>query len=297
MHLRRYPDSRQRGVALAIVLWFLAAMSLLVGGIVYQGRVDVQLAQAHVARAKAIAAGDGAIHMMVARFMSAPVDGVESSGSENGGQPGLKGRFVLGDSSVAVEMVPASGLIDVFNSPPRILAALIAHRTGLSAERSKQLADNVVELRSPLARRSRRQQSGEGATSRLSTPEDLLRVPGFSRAMLDAVADDIRAVRGGRDELNWAAAPDGLIEALRGSDPQRAATLLDRRGGSGGNRLWNARAEDLFRVDAVVNYGGQQWLRRRWVQLSPGKDSELPWRIMRTEAPRALAKFTSSGGG
>ena len=43
----------QSGVALAIVVWFLAAMSLLVSGIVFQAKVDTRMAQLHVARAKA----------------------------------------------------------------------------------------------------------------------------------------------------------------------------------------------------------------------------------------------------
>ena len=56
----------QKGVALAIVVWFIAGMSLLVAGIVSHARVDTQMAQLHVARAKAVAAGDGAIQLMLA---------------------------------------------------------------------------------------------------------------------------------------------------------------------------------------------------------------------------------------
>ena len=60
------PQGRQRGVALAVVMWFIAGMSLLVAGIVGHARVDLQLAQVHVARAKAVAAGDGAIRLALA---------------------------------------------------------------------------------------------------------------------------------------------------------------------------------------------------------------------------------------
>ena len=62
--------SRQQGVALAIVVWFIAGMSLLVAGIVAQARVDTQMAQVHVARAKAVAAGDGAIQLMMVDLMT-----------------------------------------------------------------------------------------------------------------------------------------------------------------------------------------------------------------------------------
>ena len=38
---------RQGGVALAIVVWFIAGMSLLVAGIVADARVDTRMAQLH----------------------------------------------------------------------------------------------------------------------------------------------------------------------------------------------------------------------------------------------------------
>ena len=57
---------RQRGVALALVVWFIAGMSLMVGGIVSFARVDTRMTQVHLARAKTIAAGDGAIMLAMA---------------------------------------------------------------------------------------------------------------------------------------------------------------------------------------------------------------------------------------
>ena len=45
------PMAGQKGVALAIVVWFIAGMSLLVAGIVSHARVDTQMAQLHIAKA------------------------------------------------------------------------------------------------------------------------------------------------------------------------------------------------------------------------------------------------------
>lgn len=284
----RRPPARQpggeRGIALAIVLWFLAAMALLVSGIVAQGRVDLKLAQVHIAKAKVAAAGDGAVMLMLERFSSAPLEGGDR---QNGNLP-LAGRYRMGELSVEVRMVPGSGLLDVFNAPPKLLAALFTQRGGIPAGEAKQLADNVVELRSPARRR------GPGRMSRdveapLSTPEDLLRVPGFSRTLLDAIGDVIRAVPGSRDRLNWSAMPDGVLKALAEGNPVRAEDIASRRQRAGGKRLWNPRQEDLFRVDAVIQYGGQRWLRRLWVKVGGGGRSELPWQVVRTEPPRVLS--------
>ena len=93
MTLRR----RQEGVALAIVVWFLAAMSLLVSGIVFQARVDTRLAQLHAASAKAMSAGDGAIQLTLAELAFGDTAGDISEMS-----------FVIGDYPVTVRRTPIS---------------------------------------------------------------------------------------------------------------------------------------------------------------------------------------------
>ncbi|QIB66318.1 hypothetical protein [Kineobactrum salinum] len=220
---------RQRGVALAMVVWFIAAMSLLVVGIVHEARVDVRLAQTHLARAKVAAAGDGAINLLLSRQGELRA---ERQSPADGEEPVLDGEFALGQLRVRVQMVPVSRLIKVYSEKPGPLAALFAERGGISRGEAQRLADNVVQLRNPRGRR--------GSGPALETPEDLLRIEGFDRALLDAIRDDI--------------------------------TALDRG----------------YRLDAVMDYDGRRWLRRRWVSLQAAGPSLLPWQIKRTEAPRVI---------
>ncbi len=56
----------ESGVALGIVVWFIAGMALLVSGIVSEARIDTRLAQLHYFKAQAAAAGDGAINLALA---------------------------------------------------------------------------------------------------------------------------------------------------------------------------------------------------------------------------------------
>ena len=56
----------QRGVALGVVVWFIAGMALLVSGIIAEARIDTRMAQIHYFRAQAAAAGDGAINLALA---------------------------------------------------------------------------------------------------------------------------------------------------------------------------------------------------------------------------------------
>ena len=88
--------SREAGVALAIVVWFIAGMSLLVAGIVAQARVDTQLAQIHADRARVTAAGDGAIRLAVASLEAL-------SRSRAAGQSSNRQRFRVGEYMVEVQ--------------------------------------------------------------------------------------------------------------------------------------------------------------------------------------------------
>lgn len=268
---------RQAGVALAMVVWFLAAMSLLVAGIVHQGRIDSRLAQAHLARAKAVAAGDGASQLMMAQFTR-----TQSRRQPAGQERVMRARFELGDTAVDVTLTPASGLLDIYSAPPQLLAQLFARRGNLPMGEAQRLADNVVQLRTPVSR-------GEGPVlTRMSTQEDMLKVPGFNRVLLDALRDDIRAVSGGAG-FNWAAAPDELLSAVQGANPRAADRVLSRRAENGGPGP-AGQNDSHYRVDAVVHYGGRSWLRRRWAVMNGAPGSQLAWQFLRTESPRVIAQ-------
>jgi hypothetical protein len=222
--------AKQHGVALAIVVWFIAGMSLLVVGIVSHVRVDTQMAQVHVARAKAVAAGDGAIQLMLAdRLLN--VDPAT-------GEPGrLTGKYQLGNNEVTVTLYPATDFINIDSAPQKVLAALFLLEGQVSEGEANSLADNVVKWRGGLS-------GSDSAQSRINTfaaIEDLLRVEGMHRTLFDAIRDFIVVGQGG-----------GVT----------------------------------YRADAVVRYGDQEWLRRRWVALGSGAGSSLPWHFSRTEPPR-----------
>jgi len=276
--------AKQRGVALAIVVWFIAGMSLLVAGIVSHARVDTQMAQLHVARAKAAAAGDGAIQLMMADMATGKVPVPAAQG--------LPARvYRLGELEVAVNLVPATGLIDLNGASAKILAALFIIAGGLVEAEAQTVADNVVKWRSSSAKLSGRSTK----TSRFAATEDLLRVDGVSRTLLDAVRDYIVAGAQSQRGTNWSLAPERVLAVIQRADPQKAEAVVKRRG-----RLLQSAAESdagnrspvtggSYRLDAVVRYGDKAWLRRRWVARSmPASSSLLPWRMVRTEAPRVI---------
>ena len=272
---------RQSGVALAIVVWFVAGMSLLVAGIVAHARVDTRMAQLHLAGARAAAAGDGAIQLMMASLVTGRLEAPSP-----GELP--KAGFRVGELPTEVTLVPINGLLDINVASPVLLELLFSKLGGLDPTTSKSVADNVIKWRRPEARR------GQPGKARLFTAvEDVLRVEGVNRKLFDDVRDYIAVGDGSRGGTNWSAAPEDLLGLLRGADPGKAAGVEGRRnrsGAGGGAAQVAAATGGAYRVDAVVRYGDELWLRRRWVKMEPAIGSTLPWSVSRTEAPRVFGK-------
>ena len=269
--------SRQRGVALAIVVWFIAGMSLLVAGIVAHARIDTQMAQLHIARAKAVAAGDGAVQLMLVDLTTAK-DSVTDSGSIASAQ------YRLGDMDVSVTLLPVSGLVDINAAPAELLVALFVVAGGVAEEQARFIAENVIKSRS--------QGVGPGVGKRsLDSPEDLLRIDGVSRTLLDNLRDFIVAGESAPGGTDWTLAPEALLEVLEMAYPEKAQAVQSRRAaGPGRQAATPAGMSGNYRADAIVRYGDSIWLRRRWIATGSGMASALPWHTLRTEPPRVLMK-------
>jgi general secretion pathway protein K len=265
-------------VALAIVVWFLAAMSLLVSGIVFQARSDTRMAQLHLAKAKAVAAGDGAIQLFLAEL---------HAGRGGKGVP-LAREYRIGDRSVRVEVVSAQGLIDLASAPQQTLADMFRVRGAMGEKEAQTLAANVIKSR-PGAFGARRRGGDRG---RISAIEDLLRVKGIDRRLLDATRDLVTVGEGGsRGGVARGSAPPAVLAVLAAGDRQRSAEVAreGRPGARTGKRAQPLPARGSLRVDALVRDNGRTWLRRRWVEMGGGAEGALPWEFKRTEAARVVA--------
>lgn len=261
--------SREQGVALGVVVWFIAGMALVVSGIVSEARVDAQMAQLHYFRAQVAAAGDGAIHLALA----------EQRGLRVSGQRGLNRlqNYQVGPHLVEIRMIPGGLFVNISTADQQTLQALFAagaleaEQRGVPWDRSPSaLAAGVLEFRDGRGRQRGRQ---------FFSPEDLLRVPGVTRGVYDAVRDFI--------------AVDDLAEGFQERNVPVVARLKQLQAAMvGEGDLTKGAAQHAarsLRIDAIVTVGDQQWIRRRWVTLATGGFSQLPWQIVRTEAARPLA--------
>lgn len=252
----------QTGVALAIVVWFIAGMSLLVAGIVLSARSDTRLAQLHLGRAQAAAVGDGAIALLLADVMEGRFD------EDAGALP--QGRYQLGEHVVTVLAINQEVLVDINNATPRLMQdAFVA--AGMGGDRATVLGNAVVQWRRDAVR--------AGARS-FTTIEDLIAVPDLDRTALDAVRDFVAVPEAGRGLFQSGGRARRNLEMLRMAAPAVRGDALVNAGGVAG------RGRNL-RVDAIVTIGDRPWLRRRWVSLGKGSNG-LPWRVTRTEPVRIV---------
>ena len=253
---------RQRGIALAIVVWFVAGMSILVAGIVAQASVDTRMAQVHVARAKAAAAGDGAIMLMMAQRQ----DQRASTASESGWH---RADYTMGVLNVAVELVPTSQLLNVNNADAQLLTLLFTELAGVDSGDAQNMADSVVQWRQQMRSQYRK----------MEAPEDLM-AAGVPRTVLDAVRDYIVAGAIASGSTQWSNMHPALQNIARSYRPEQANRSADA----------SAAGASGYRADAIVRYGDTTWLRRRWISTASSPHSRLPWRALRTETPRVVAQ-------
>jgi general secretion pathway protein K len=269
----------QKGVALAICLWFLAGMSLLVSGIVFQAKIDTRMTQLHLARATAASAGDGAMLLMLAEMVSRDPGASATNGTESG-------FFTLGRQEVSVVMVPTVGLVNLNGATAETLTELFSTQTQLSSAEAQTLANTMVEWRLQSGSASPDTSGGN-----FQSPEDILQVSGMTRTLWDAIRDTVVADgSASQGEPDIAVAPDSVKaifgEGLPGG--QSRDEVVGPKTGAG------STLAKSYRVDAVVSYGGRTWLRRKWVELSGSVSGGLPWNFTRVEAPRVLRVDQSS---
>lgn len=261
---------QQRGVALGIVVWFIAGMALLVSGIIAEARIDTRMAQLHYFRAQAAAAGDGAINLALA----------EQEGMRASGQPGADRlqNYQIGPRSVEVRMIPAGVFVNISSENLQGLRSLFnlgasqAQQQGIFWEGSPgALAAAVIEFRDGV---------GGRRGGLFHSPEDLLRVPGVTRGVYELVRSYITV--------------GDLAEGFQGGDQTVESRLNQLTAAMLGDgpvvKGPTQHAAKSLRIDAIVEIGDQQWLRRRWATLDEGGYSMLPWRFVRTEAARPVVK-------
>ncbi|MDR1462015.1 MAG: general secretion pathway protein GspK [Azoarcus sp.] len=287
-----------RGFALIAVLWFVAALSVLVAGLLTVSSSEMQETQLRLDIGRASALGDAAIQMAVLDWASA----------EQTPDRLQRTRYVFEGMDIEVEIVPASGYVDLNSAPESLLQALLLHGAGLPQDQARQLAQRIVDWRdsddSPLqdgAEADSYAAAGLGWRPRnghFLTPEDLMQVLGVDFDLFARIQPFVTVWSSGGAGVNPMSAPMPVLTVLcQGNDGEARRIAMARDAGETG--IDTSTLEQAFlRTGNVGNVlhvlastpadGGRRAVRGRWVSLKSDPDG-TPWRTIRAEPVRFAA--------
>ena len=264
----------QCGVALVAVLWIVAALSIVVTSISSSVRQEIKAVSASRQSVVSEALGQAAIGLVLQDLSSRPDRGQALSLVDT----------VYKETPVRVRVLPLTGLIDINNASPALLARLFRY-AGVDAKQAEALAAAAVEWRSA--------KDGRGRPIGFEAPEDLLRVRGVDYTLYARLAELVTADIQGNGRVSPPAATDAVLSVLAldnaallaGRPMERNATraLTDTTSLNGEFTDSNAQTQ-RYQLQARVPLAGGSWLLvSRTVDFSGGRDG-LRWRTIHADA-------------
>lgn len=268
---------RQRGMALVAVLWLVAAMSLIIGGVVRAVRTEVQHAGLQRQIVIASATADAAILLALQRIQA------QAPGSQS------QTRQVVFDGTThVVRITPLNGLLDINSAPAGLLANLYRYAGGTDPDVARNLAQSTVD--------TRMRKNVKGQAQGFDTVTDLMAVPGMRYELYAKVSPLVTAdIKGGSGRVNPLAAPLALLTVLASGDAGRAAQYAAQRSANTitadssffqSDHIEMTPSESLsLQVDVTLPDGVA--LRRTWnVFLGNDVRTGLPWRVLKVQPMR-----------
>lgn len=287
------------GTALVLVLWLVAALSLVVLAGAHGVRQQTQRVAVDLDRLRAEVVLDAALQLGVQRLMA-----------DRGAASQFRMlRMQLGQNAVSVEILPSGGLVDVNVASEALLGALLQKVGGVAPGEAAILASRIRDFIDP--------DDTPGGVGGAEAPQ--YRAAGRQIMPRNAALDDLselRAVLGmtpelyeiispylginGQQRIDIGSAPPALIDALSGqpglgarvhsSPPEmRTGALLS---GAAAEFFTSARASGgAVKVRAFMKTDGERWWQREaWVDLSERPDSLTPWTTLSLEPTRRANK-------
>ena len=275
----------QKGAALVLVMWLVAAMAITVGGALALAREEVNLASARLGEAQTFVMGKGIARLAVldrARAREAVDD--EGAVDQASVTRVFKTQYELDGFRIVATVYPASGFVSVAEADPEVWQQLLAGVGVLDEGSAASLAQRIVEteLKASVAgsgpagsfqRYSRDRQSRAGIFV-----EQLLGVEGMTRAVYDRIRPSISPFNVGSG-VDAAAAPPEMRAAF-GSGVEDESSL------DSGPKPDAAEASGYYCVEIEVSTSPSEgFVQRIWVE-SHGSDEFSAVRLARVEKPR-----------
>ncbi len=263
---RAFPCSgKQHGVALVAVMWMIAALSLVIMGLVHSVRGEIHITSGARDGVEAAALGDAAIAMALQRLVAdrTPLQGVTRMDA------------VFETRPISVWVAPLNGYIDIRRAPQTLLVDLFTVAGELPRGQAERLAADFVVAR------------GDSATH-IEAIEDLLPLLGGDVELYARLAPLI-TVNSGSGQVNPLAAPVGVLVVLARGDQALAARIDAAREADGALADTTSLPQEnigrgtvsQYRLEAHVPLvDGGTLIRVRVVDLGGAAEDGTPWRVL-----------------
>ena len=282
----RYLVVRQRGVAMIAVLWLVAAMGLIITGVVQSVRTEAQVVGVQRQGLVASAWADAAILLALQSFQSQKTE-------PRGAIQSIPVRFEEQSASVLVQ--PLNGWIDLNSASVLLLADLYRYAGGLNPQAAQTLAQSTVD--------TRQLKNSKGKAQGFAAIEDLLRVPQMTYTLYAKIRGLVTAdIQSGSGRVNPLAAPVGVLQVLAGGDGSRAAVLAAKRDADSSMmdtsffkpEFIEMTASSGLRLQVGVSFVDGSLGQKVWhVYWRPEAGAALPWRVL---AKQDLIQYPAKSG-
>jgi general secretion pathway protein K len=275
--------SKQRGVALLLVLWACTLLAILLGGYAALARTEGLQARYAFAQAQAHYAAEAGL-MQAVYGLQDPIAQRRWVGD------GRTYTFQYDNATIAISAVDEGGKVDINAASPEVLKGLF-HAAGLDPAKLQALADHVVDWRNPIGLQGEgASQSGEYlAAGRDYGPrhgpfasiEELQMVLGMTPSLYQQIAPVVTIWAGaGSPDPNTA--PALALSAIPGMTPERQKEIEAARQKNANNPMLvlNNGTTHSIRSEATLADGTHAVLRAT-VRLQTGQPNAQPYTVLR----------------
>ena len=277
--------SKQRGVAMVLVMWLVAAMSITVGGALALAREEIGLASSRLGEAQAFALGKGIARLAVMDRARAQTAVDENGDPDPAGLSRVfMSRYEIDDFTVSATVYPASGFVSVAESDPVVWQRLLSGVGGMDNVAAATLAEQIVNSELEMTATAGSGPPGSfqfyaryRQARSAAYVEQLLGVEGMNREVYDRIRPSISPFNVGSG-VDPAAAPPEIQAAFAASRKEEADLL--------GNEPEPRDASGYYCVEIEVSASpSERFVQRVWVE-SQGTDEFSAVRLTRIEKPR-----------
>lgn len=289
---------RQRGVAIALVLWLTSALMVMVAAMTWMTRTQAQLVSLQSQLVAAQALGEAAINLAL-RDMLAPIKAglVANEGPE---APFIR-HYQIADTDIEVRAIPVNGLININRAGEELLTALFIAGADLPADEARILAQRVIDWRDPdhiphplgtedpdYIASGRPEGARDGA---FLLPEDLLQVLNLNADVFARISRLITTLGEG-DSVNPSLAPEEVLRVLNLHNLEVPQTEVSAQLEGGPTPAWgdgnlpplDTSRSSIMRFESwIAHPDGTRSRYTRWVDIATPSPLGLPWLNIRTE--------------